>query len=70
MKRLTSLASLLLLVCSCATVRSATRDLQNVDRVGERAPPLEGGTWVVPAELDEGDVERAEWKLLVVFRPD
>ena len=69
-RKLALAAALSLSLSACASVRSVSRDVRNTDQVGETAPPLEGGTWVVPDELDETDVEVAEWKLLVVFRPD
>jgi hypothetical protein len=68
----TALAPLLLLAhaSGCASVRSATRDLSNSDRTGETAPPIEGGTWVIPYGYAGPEVAAADWKLLVVFNPE
>ncbi len=65
-------ALLALALSSCASVRSGFRDLQNVDRVGEPAPEITGIDWVIPeeADYDESDVEEAQWKLLVLFKPN
>jgi hypothetical protein len=62
MTRLSLLACLLL--CGCATIRSAALDWKNADLRGQAAPALAAGEWVgEPATVP------ADWYLVAFFLP-
>jgi len=53
-------------LAACSSIRQTYREINNKELEGERAPPIEGGTWV---GIGHEEFESARWKVLAFFKP-